>query len=91
MIATVSQKAVPGTPNNMVKGKIGASLLNKVEVASKGVGRTLVFTAFLREEFHSKEDIEEDRPNTIENCWYPTIFFYDLDENKVVWEIFGAE
>ena len=68
---------------------IGASLLTGIP--SNKIGRTLVFTAFLKEEFYSKDENEDNRPNTIENCWYPTIFFYDLDENKVVWEIFGAE
>ena len=24
-------------------------------------------------------------------CWYPTTFFYDLEQNCTIWEIFGAE
>ena len=34
-------------------------------------------------------DAEEANPS--EESWYPTIFFFDLKQNKVVWEIFGAE
>lgn len=29
--------------------------------------------------------------NAVTECWYPTIFFHDLVENRIVWEIFGAE
>ena len=58
-------------------------------------GMTVVFTAYLRQEFYSKDaedqGLQADDSNTIEQCWYPTIFFYDLRENKIVWEIFGAE
>ena len=25
------------------------------------------------------------------DSWYPTIYFYDIESNQVVWEIFGAE
>ena len=60
-------------------------------ISKNRIGRTLVFTAFLKEEFYSRENEEENQSNPVENCWYPTIFFYDLDKNKVVWEIFGAE
>ena len=53
-------------------------------------GLTLVFSAYLQEKYTSKENegIEE---NPAKKCWYPTIFFYDLRKDKVVWEIFGAE
>ena len=58
------------------------------------IGKTLVFTAFFKEEFYSKDndnDDEEHESNAVDKIWYPTIFFYDLDKNKVVWEIVGAE
>ena len=38
----------------------------------------------------SHTDIEAVE-NPVSECWYPTIFFFDLKKNKVVWEIFGAE
>ena len=53
-------------------------------------GKTLVFTAYMAERFMSKES-EDIEDNPVEPCWYPTIFFYDLRKDKVVWEIFGAE
>ena len=33
----------------------------------------------------------DESENQVRDCWYPTIFFYDLTLNKTVWEIFGAE
>ena len=24
-------------------------------------------------------------------CWYPSIFFFDLEKGQTVWEIFGSE
>ena len=52
----------------------------------------MVFTAYMQEEAYSKDlsPDSNDAPN-VSDCWYPTIFFYDLELNKVVWEIFGAE
>lgn len=29
--------------------------------------------------------------NPVTDSWYPTIFFYDIVNNKTRWEIFGAE
>ena len=54
-------------------------------------GKTIVFTAYLMQNFvscqHEGNVVKiEDEP-----CWYPTIFFHDLDQQKIVWEIFGAE
>ena len=51
--------------------------------------KTIVFTAFLREKFWSKD--YEGGDNKVSESWYPTIYFYDLDQHRVVWEIFGAE
>lgn len=56
--------------------------------------KTIVFTAYLQEEHYSKEAMEmypEDAENPASDNWYPTIFFFDLREKRVVWEIFGAE
>ena len=50
-----------------------------------------MFTAFLQEKYHSKEAMDAEEANPSEESWYPTIFFFDLKQNKVVWEIFGAE
>ena len=58
-------------------------------------GKTVVFTAYLQEKFSSKERQEsqicDDKENEVTKNWYPTIFFYDLDKNQVVWEIFGSD
>ena len=56
-------------------------------------GKTVVFTAFLREKFHSKDEHHHSNSfeNTVSESWYPTIFFYDLEQNCTIWEIFGAE
>ena len=27
----------------------------------------------------------------VDRCWYPTIFFHDLEKRRIVWEIYGAE
>ena len=60
-----------------------------------GSGKTIIFTAYYKEQFYSKEWImnehEEDEVNEVEVCWYPTTFFYDLEKNCTIWEIFGAE
>lgn len=50
----------------------------------------MVFTAYLSEEFIAKNN-DGANSNQVTSNWYPTIFFYDLFQNKVVWEIFGAE
>ena len=44
--------------------------------------KTIVFTAYLQEEYHSKEAMEMDAgsENPATESWYPTIFFYDLKE-----------
>ena len=54
-------------------------------------GKTIVFTAYLSEEFYSKDEQAHNGENTVSECWYPTIFFYDLQSNCTQWEIFGAE
>ena len=59
-------------------------------------GKTIVFTAFLHEDYISKEWmelLENGRAdyNGVAECWYPNIFFYDLEQNMTIWEIFGAE
>ena len=59
------------------------------ELGVERTGKTIVFTAFLQETFYSKEGVIEG--NCVTECWYPTIFFYDLKQNRTVWEIFGAE
>lgn len=41
-------------------------------------GKTIVFTAFLLEKFHSKDENSKSDENTVSESWYPTIFFYDL-------------
>ena len=46
MITTVAQK-VSGTPHNMAAGLIQASLM--ANISKNRIGRTLVFTAFLKE------------------------------------------
>lgn len=35
-------------------------------------------------------DNAEDRIK-VEGSYYPTVFFHDLDKQRIVWEIFGAE
>jgi hypothetical protein len=52
----------------------------------------VVFTAYLRESHTSSEEQPEDDVDIkIKPCTYPTVFFYDLNEGKRAWEIFGAE
>ena len=52
----------------------------------------VVFTAYLRESHTSSEEQPEDEAEIkIKSCTYPTVFFYDLEEGKRAWEIFGAE
>ena len=58
------------------------------------LGKTLVFSAYLLQEKVSNEFREEEdfsRESSVEPCHYPTVFFYDLDKQRIVWEIFGAE
>lgn len=58
-------------------------------------GKTMVFTAYLQEEVYSKDQEDfgggDKTEPRVSECWYPTIFFFDLDRQRVVWEIFGAE
>ena len=51
--------------------------------------KLVVFTAFKREQFSSQEECASK--NSFSDSWFPTIFFYDLKNDKVDWEIFGAE
>ena len=50
-----------------------------------GEGKTIVFTAFLLEEKSSKQCLDESmnstKSNATDECWYPTIYFYDLEKN----------
>ena len=48
----------------------------------------MIFTAYL-----AQEDARDDEQSIsqVEECWYPTVYFYDLDADKVVWKIQGAE
>ena len=47
----------------------------------------------MREEHIAKEyaKLDANTANGVYDNWYPTIFFFDLQKNCVVWEIFGAE
>ena len=54
-----------------------------------GSTKIVVFTAYLHEKFYSKEYVGGKNPVT--ESWFPTMFFYNLHEDKVEWEIFGAE
>jgi len=56
-------------------------------------GKTVVFTAYLAESLVSNQIDEANYFSDLEvrPCWYPTIFFYDLNENRTIWQIFGAE
>ena len=44
----------------------------------------------MQDNLHSRQQ-DADTKSYVSDCWYPTIYFYDLTLNKVVWEIFGAE
>ena len=46
----------------------------------KETGRYLVFTAFLVEKYASfnRPDATQNQVNKVYDCWYPTIYFYDL-------------
>ena len=55
------------------------------------VGKTIVFTAYLMQNFVSSQHEEAVCKLVDEPCWYPTIFFHDFDQQRIVWEIFGAE
>ena len=52
----------------------------------------VVFTAYLQESMYSREYKKEGywEKNTVEECKYPTVFFYDPVEGRTIWEIFGA-
>ena len=53
----------------------------------------MVFTAYLKEEYYSKnwEKVREQlEDNSVDDSHYPTVFFYDLDQNRTVWEVFGS-
>lgn len=52
-----------------------------------------MFTAYMQELYPSKlaANLDASVENKVVDSWYPTIFFYDLTKNRVVWEIFGAE
>ena len=39
----------------------------------------------------SKDQQDGEEPPNVTKSSYPTIFFFDLDQNRTVWEIFGAE
>ena len=52
----------------------------------------IVFTAMKRQARSSGEiDDENDQSNEIRPIHYPTIFFHSLEQNAIVWEIFGGE
>ena len=53
----------------------------------------VVFTAMkkLQKPFWETEIDNDDSPNVIEDCHYPTIFFHKLKSNKIEWEINGGE
>ena len=51
-----------------------------------GEGKTIVFTAYLYEESYGDKGKTE-----VTDCWYPTVFFHDLEQNKIFWRVFGAE
>ena len=51
----------------------------------------VVFTAWYLQDFSSYEVIPQGAVNSHRKCWYPSIFFYCLREQKVIWEIYGAE
>ncbi len=56
-------------------------------------GKTVVFTAFLKEERSSNEvdETNEGETNPVSPCWYPTTFFFDLQKQRTVWEVYAAE
>ena len=49
--------------------------------------KTLIFTAYLSE----NSDQAEDGQVTVQECWYPTVYFYDLNQDKVTWKVQGME
>ena len=55
-------------------------------------GHYVVFTAYKRQKLSSSE-IEDDptAANAIKDINYPTIFFHEIEENAIRWEIFGGE
>ena len=59
-------------------------------------GKIIVFTAYLLEERPSSNwwsDIlgENHQLNPVHHSFYPTVFFYSLNEKRTVWEIFGSQ
>ena len=69
------------------------TLPNPTLIDSPGGKKTVVFTAYLQESMHSREYKKEDyrEKNTVRGGNYPTVFFYDPQKERTVWEIFGAE
>ena len=51
-----------------------------------------MFTAYLLEQSPSfvARDMEH-KDNPVRPNWYPSIYFFDLDSQRVSWEIYGAE
>ena len=62
-------------------------------VNSDTVGKCIVFTAYLQETHYSckwQSLRETETSNPVDKCWYPTVFFYDIFENRTLWEVFGS-
>lgn len=74
------------TPIGEQKQLPNPTIINPVN----GGGKMVVFTAYMQEQFMSKDEWDGS-DNKVSDCWYPTIFFYDIFSNKTRWEIFGAE
>ena len=57
--------------------------------------KAVVFTAYLKEQFiHSEWEQhkdDEEMSNEVSECWYPSVFFFDLDEKRTLWEVFGCD
>ena len=40
----------------------------------------------MSEEYKGETGVTE-----VTDCWYPTVFFHDLEQNRIFWRVFGAE